>query len=58
MQIELNRKREAELAKLRKDFATQAEEHEKAMSTMKKKNTETVHDLEGQLETLQKTKSR
>ena len=58
LQIELNRKRETELTKLRNEHTTTVEEHEAAMSALKKKSTDAIHDLENQLETVQKAKSR
>ena len=57
-QIELNHKRETELTQMRKDLEAQAEEHEKAVADLRKKNTQAVGELEGQIESLQKTKSK
>ena len=57
-QIELNRKRETELAQLRKDFETQAEEHDRSVAEMRKKQAHAVGELEEQVQTLQKGKSK
>ena len=58
VQTDLSRKREAELTQLRSEMERQAEEHEKAMSDIRKKHTTTVGDLEEQLESLKKAKSK
>lgn len=58
VQVDLNRKREAELTHLRNEMQKQSEEHEKAVSDLRKKNTSTVGDLEEQLEALKKVKSK
>ncbi len=58
VQTDLNRKREAELTQVRVGMEKQAEEHERAMSDFRKKHTTAVGDLEEQLETLKKGKSK
>ena len=58
MQIEMNRKREAELNQLRSDMDTQNEEHEKTVADLKKKHVNAIGELEEQVETLQKSKSK
>lgn len=57
-QIELNRKRETELAQLRKDFEAQTEEHDRSVAEMRKKQTQAIGELEEQMQTLQKGKSK
>ena len=56
--IELNRKRESELAKLRKDHEAQEQEHERVLGDMRKKHTEALRQLEEQLEASQKAKTK
>ena len=56
--IELNRKRESELTKLRKDHEAQEQEHEHVLSDMRKKHAEALRQLEEQLETSQKAKTK
>ncbi len=58
VQTDLNRKREAELTQVRVDMEKQAEEHELAMSDVRKKHTKAAGELEEQLETLKKGKSK
>lgn len=54
----MNRKREAELSQVHKDLEAQAEDHEKTVSDLRKKHTAAVGELEEQVATLQKAKSK
>ena len=54
----MNRKREAELTQLRKDFDTQTEEHEKTVADFRKKQAAAIGEMEEQVATLQKSKSK
>lgn len=58
IQIDMNRKREAELAQLRLDMTTQNEEHEKMVGDLRKKHNNAASDLEEQVAALQKSKSK
>ncbi len=57
-QMDTNRKREAELNQLRVDMAAQAEEHDKAVIDIRKKQGIAMSELEDQLAILQKSKSK
>ena len=48
-QKELNKKRETELAQLRTDFQSQAEENERTMSELKKKHHSAMEELQEQV---------
>ena len=58
VQVEMNRKREAELAQLRVDMAAQSEDHDKMVNDMRKKQGLAVGELEEQVAALQKSKSK
>ena len=58
VQIDMNRKREAELAQLRVDMTAQNEEHERMVSDLRKKQTQAVGELEEQVTMIQKSKSK
>ena len=48
-QKELNKKRETELAQLKTDFQSQAEENERMMSELKKKHHSAMEELQEQV---------
>ena len=58
VQIDMNRKREAELNQLRVDMTSQNDEHEKMVNGLRKKQTQAVNELEEQVTMLQKGKSK
>ncbi|KHJ98009.1 myosin head [Oesophagostomum dentatum] len=57
-QLEANKKREAELAKLRRDQEESNLNHETALASLKKKHHDAVAELTDQLEQLQKLKAK
>ena len=57
-QIDVNRKREAELAQLRLDMASQSEEHDKMVVDLRKKQSLALGEVEEQAAALQKTKAK
>lgn len=57
-QIELNKKREMELAKLRRDNEEAALNHENVLSAMRKKHNDSVAELGEQLEQIQKGRAK
>ena len=57
-QIELNKKREAELQKLRRDLEEQQIQHEQAISAIRKKQNDAVNELSDQVDQLQKVKTK
>ncbi|XP_014676451.1 PREDICTED: myosin heavy chain, muscle-like [Priapulus caudatus] len=57
-QVELNKKREAELAKLRRDLEEQALQNEAVISSLRKKQNDTVSEMGEQLDQLQKIKTK
>ncbi|CAI5453365.1 unnamed protein product [Caenorhabditis angaria] len=57
-QQEANKKREAEIAKLRRDVEENSLNHETAMAALRKRNGDAVAELTDQLETLQKLKAK
>ena len=58
MQIELNKKREAEIHKLRKDLELANSQFEATEHSLRKRNQETVNDLSDQVDYLTKNKNR
>jgi chromosome segregation ATPase len=57
-QMEVNKKREAELAKLRRDLEEANLNHETQLGALRKKHTDAVAELSDQLEQLQKQKQK
>ena len=57
-QIELNKKREAELQKLRRDLEESQIHSESQISALRKKQQDSVNEMSDQLEQLQKVKQR
>jgi myosin heavy chain 6/7 len=57
-QIELNKKREAELQKLRKDSEEANIQHESIVNGLKKKQNDAVQEMNEQIDQLQKMKSK
>lgn len=57
-QIDMNRKREAELAQLRVDMTAQNEDHEKMVADLRKKQNHAIGELEEQVAVFQKSKSK
>lgn len=54
----MNRKRESELEKRRKEHQTQIEEYEKSITDLRKKHADNMGELEEQLQNLQKAKAK
>ena len=48
-QIELNKKREAELHKMQANAQAQAEEHDRTVADMRKKHQQSMNDLQEQV---------
>lgn len=57
-QIEANKKREAELARLRREAEENLLNHETQLASLRKKQTDAVSELTDQLETIQKIKAK
>lgn len=57
-QVELNKKREAELAKLRRDLEEAAIQHESTLASLKKKHMDAVSEMSEQVEQLNKMKQK
>jgi len=57
-QVDVNRKREAELTQLRVDITSQSEDHEKAIADLRKKQGIAISELEDQLAIFQKSKGK
>ena len=57
-QMELNKKREAELASLRRDLEDAAINSENAMAALRKKHNDAVAELSDQLDTVQKMRGK
>ena len=57
-QMELNRKRESELAKLKEDYDTGALQHETALAGLRQKHNSVIADLGEQIDQLNKAKSK
>uniref|UniRef100_A0A0N5B084 Myosin motor domain-containing protein n=1 Tax=Syphacia muris TaxID=451379 RepID=A0A0N5B084_9BILA len=57
-QIEINKRREAEMAKLKRDLEENSLNHETIVAALRKKNSGIVAELSDQLEQLQKLKAK
>ena len=57
-QVELNKKREQELLKLRRDLEESALQHESQVSALRKKQQDAANEMADQIDQLQKVKSR
>ena len=57
-QVEINKKREAELAKLRRDLEEANMNHENQLAALRKKHTDAVAELTDQLDQLNKAKQK
>merc|ERR1712242_525134 len=57
-QIELNKKREAEVGKLRKDLEEANIQHESVLMNLKKKHQDAIQEMSEQIDTLTKMKSK
>jgi hypothetical protein len=57
-QVELNKKREQELLKLRRDLEEQALQHEAQVSALRKKQQDAANEMAEQIDQLQKVKQR
>jgi len=58
MQLEANKRREAELQKLRRDLEDAHAQNEAQVSTLRKKQQDTINEMSEQLEALQKMKQK
>ena len=58
LQIELNRKREAELAKLKEELESSALQHEASLAALRQKHNAVIGDLADQIDTLNKAKAK
>ena len=57
-QIELNKKRENELQKLRRDLEEQQLQNEQTIAGLRKKQNDSVNELSDQVDQLQKVKTK
>merc|ERR1719245_812428 len=57
-QVELNKKREAEIAKLRKDLEEANIQNESVLSNLKRKQADSIGELQDQIDALQKVKAK
>jgi len=57
-QLEINRRREAEFIKLKKDFDASASQHEESEALLKKRHQELINDLNDQLDKASKAKTK
>ena len=57
-QIELNRKREAELARLKEDLESHALQHESSLASLRQKHNGVIADLGDQIDQLNKAKAK
>ena len=57
-QIELNKRREAELQKVKRDLEDQQLHHEQQIAALRKKNQDAQNELLEQIDSLNKTKSK
>uniref|UniRef100_A0A5F8GPC7 Myosin heavy chain 13 n=1 Tax=Monodelphis domestica TaxID=13616 RepID=A0A5F8GPC7_MONDO len=57
-QVELNKKRETEFQKLRRDFEEANLHHEATVATLRKKHSDSVSELQEQIDSLQRIKQK
>ena len=57
-QVEVNKKREQELQKLKRDLEESARQHEGQLAQLRKKQQDTANELNEQIDQLQKVKSK
>lgn len=57
-QIELNKKREAELSKLRRDLEESNIQHESVLANLRKKHNDAVAEMSEQIDQLNKMKAK
>ena len=57
-QIELNRKREAELGKLKEELESRALQHESTLASLRQKHNGVIADLGEQIDQLNKAKAK
>merc|ERR1712128_304657 len=57
-QVELNKKRESEIAKLRKDLEEANIQNESVMANLKRKQADSIGELQDQIDALQKVKAK
>jgi len=57
-QVEQNKKREGDLAKLRRDLEENALQHESALHQIRKKHNDSIHEMSEQVDYLHKMKAR
>jgi len=58
LQLEANKRREAELQKLRRDLEDAHAQNEAQVSSLRKKQQDTINEMSEQLDTLQKMKQK
>ena len=57
-QIELNRKREAELARLKEELESHALQHESVLASLRQKHNTVISDLGDQIDQMNKAKAK
>ena len=58
LQVEINKKREAELQRMKRTLEEQAHSSEAAISEMKKKSQDSINELQDQVEQLGKHRAK
>ena len=56
--MELNKKRETDITKLRRELEEQASQHEQSVNSMRAKQNAALQELQEDLDSLKKTKSK
>lgn len=56
--MELNKKRETDITKLRRELEEQASQHEQSVNSMRAKQNAALQELQEDLDALKKTKSK
>lgn len=57
-QLEINRKRESEVNKLRRDLEVSNTNHDQEVFNLRKKNSDILEEMNDQIETINKVKSK
>lgn len=56
--MELNKKRESDITRLRRELEEQASQHEQSVTSMRTKQNQALQELQDEIDSLKKSKSK
>ena len=56
--MELNKKRESDITRLRRELEEQASQHEQSVNSMRTKQNQALQELQDEIDSLKKSKSK